>query len=186
MNNNDDDVYLKYPAKCSEWELYHPYKPSLKAFWKYSLKLNETMMRHIDYNASEMVKREINKFDIDKYYVRNMFRGGFFMKYPVKSVSMIDTIWKAYNFDPWDRVFPYFMEDSESDYYKNCNNKSRYAYCVIYNDSIITSSYYKDSYKQQGYTESLINNKVPRMIITTTSLEGVTIACLDVVKGVNV
>lgn len=182
---NNDDVYLKYPAKCSEWELYHPYKPSMNNMGAdvYSLKLNETMMRHIDYNASEMVRRGISRFDnIDKYYVRNMFRGGVFMKYPVKSLGMIDTIWKVYNFDPWDRVFPYFMEDSESDYYKSCDNKSRYAYCVIYNDIIVTSNYYKNGYKH-GYRESLINNKVPRMIITTTSLEGVTIACLDIVEG---
>lgn len=183
--NNNDDVYLKYPAKCSEWELYHPYKPSMNNIYKYiyGLKLNETMMRYIDYSASDMVRREINKFDIDKYYVRNMFRGNFFIRFPSKSLSVINTIWKAYNFDPWGRVFPYFMEDSESDYYKNCNNKSRYAYCVIYNDDIVTSSYYKDSYKHHGYKESLINNRVPRMILTTTSLEGVTIACLDVVEG---
>jgi len=32
------------------------------------------------------------------------------------------------------------------------------------------------------YMTSIINNIVPLMILTTTSIEGVTVACLDIVE----
>ena len=34
------------------------------------------------------------------------------------------------------------------------------------------------------YMESIINNSIPLMILTTTSIEGVSVACLDVVEKV--
>ena len=100
-----------------------------------------------------------------------------FMRYPGNQFMtdrVKEAIWKAYNIDPWNRQFPYFVEDTTSDYYNSSDNKIRYGYWVVYRDKVVSS--------KSKYMVSIINNIVPLMILTTTSIEGVTVACLDIVE----
>ena len=57
-------------------------------------------------------------------------------------------------------------------------DRIRYGYWVFYKDKVVSSKSgdYRDVYKA-----SIINNGIPLMILTTTSIEGVSVACLDVV-----
>ena len=176
------DVYSKYPVINSDWRLSECVDDAdmVKEVWGNSL--GAEMMNvclSVD-DVAEQVKSEIVKFsNVYTFYIRNKFiKRNTFMRYPSNvfmTDSVKDVIWKAYNVDPWNRQFPYFVDDLASDYYNNSDNKIRYGYWVVYRDKVVSSS-------NRVFKDSIINNIVPMMILTTTSIEGVTVACLDIVE----
>jgi len=151
------EVFSKYPVTNNEWLLYSSFEVDINLRQKWGVKFN----------------------DVYDYYVRNIMRGGLFMNFSASfNLNKNHNVWSRYNVDPWNRQFPYFVDDLTSDYYNSSDNKIRYGYWVFYKDKVVSSKSgdYRDVYKA-----SIINNGIPLMILTTTSIEGVSVACLDVV-----
>ena len=187
----DNDVFNKYPVVNGDWVLHKNRDDvGIKELWGTSLGSN--MMAYcLDVGGvSNEVKSEVIKFDkVYEYYVRRVYRGSDFIVYSGivsnginGSSGRRDVIFRGYNVDPWGREFPYFIDNVDSNYYKSLDGSSgvkiRYGYWVFYRDRIITgtSGTFKLYY--------LLDNVAPLMVLTTTSIEGVTIACLDMVEGV--
>jgi len=175
------DVYSKYPVINNDWRLSECVDDAdmVREVWGNSL--GAEMMNvclSVD-DVVDQVKSEIVKFGgVYTFYIRNKFiKRNAFMRYPGNQFMtdrVKEAIWKAYNIDPWNRQFPYFVEDTISDYYNSSDNKIRYGYWVVYTDKVVSS--------KSKYMTSIINNIVPLMILTTTSIEGVSVACLDIVE----
>ena len=185
------EVFSKYPATNNEWLLYCSLDVkdvNLKRLWGSSLGC-EMMSVCLDDGGSvclddggvsDVVKSEILKFnDVYDFYMRKIMRGQLFMNFSGSfNLNKNHNVWDRYNVDPWNRQFPYFVDDLVSDYYNSSDNKIRYGYWAFYRDRVVSSKSgdYRDVYKA-----SIINNGIPLMILTTTSIEGVSVACLDVV-----
>ena len=186
----NDDVYSKYPVINGDWELHkNPDDVGIKELWGVSL--GSEMMAHcldID-GVNNNVKSEITKFNnIYQYYVRHLMVGMAFISYPSNgnmTSKARDDIFKSYNIDPWNRQFPYFIDNVASDYFKGLDGSSgvkiRYGYWVFYRHRIITGT--DRALKLDLASNYLLYNEPPLMILTTTSLDGVTIACLDMIEG---
>ena len=182
-----DDVFSKYPVVNSDWELHkNPDDIKIPELWGKSLG-SSMMARCLDVgDVTNEVKSEVIKFDkVYEYYVRRVYRGSDFIVYPGINYTgngRRDVIFRGYNVDPWGREFPYFIDNVDSNYYKSLDGSSgvkiRYGYWVFYRDRIITGT--AGTFKLYY----LLDNVAPLMVLTTTSIEGVTIACLDMVDGV--
>jgi len=179
-----EHVFSKYPVINSDWELHkNTDDVGIKELWGVSL--GREMMAHcLDIDAvSNVVKSEIIKFNnIYEYYVRHMMVGRAFISYDGNgnmTSKTRDNIFKSYNIDPWNRQFPYFIDNVVSDYFKGLDGSSgvkiRYGYWAFYKDRIITGT------TRTFKLDHLLYNVPPLMILTTTSLDGVTVACLDFV-----
>ena len=182
-----DDVFSKYPVVNGDWELHkNPDDIKIPELWGTSL--GSDMMSHcLDVGGvSNEVKSEVIKFDkVYEYYVRHLMVGRAFINYPINAnmtSKVRDDIFKSYNIDPWNRQFPYFIDNVDSNYYKSLDGSSgvkiRYGYWAFYRDRIITGT--AGTFKLYY----LLDNVSPLMILTTTSLDGVTVGCLDMVEGV--
>ena len=174
------EVFSKYPTTNNEWLLYCSLDVkdvNLKRLWGDSLGTQMMRVCLDDGGVSDVVKSEILKFnDVYDFYMRKIMRGQLFMNFSASfNLNKNHNVWDRYNVDPWNRQFPYFVDDLASDYYNNSDNKIRYGYWVVYRDKVVSSS-------NRVFKDSIINNIVPLMILTTTSIEGVTVACLDIVE----
>lgn len=165
----NDDVYLRYRPTNSDWVLKHPGLFTSSNAYGGNDVLVDTMIVHC-VGVSIDVANDINQFKgIDSYYVRRSIRSNvFFNLNKVGSIS--NNILMAYNVDPWGRQFPFFVNGIASGYYNSCENKIRYGYWVFYHNRVLDNGL-------------LINNVVPQMILTTTSLDGVSVGCLDLIEG---
>ena len=177
------EVFSKYPATNNEWLLYCSLDVkdvNLKRLWGDSLGTQMMRVCLDDGGVSNEVKSEILKFnDVYDFYMRKIMKGQLFMNFSGSfNLNKNHNVWARYNVDPWNRQFPYFVDDLVSDYYNSSDNKIRYGYWAFYRDRVVSSKSgdYRDVYKA-----SIINNGIPLMILTTTSIEGVSVACLDVV-----
>ena len=171
----DNDVFSKYVVVNSKWELHkNSDDVKIRELWGISLG-SEMMARCLGVrNVSDIVKSEIIKFNhVYEYYMRKVYRISDFLCYRDVGPRGRDVIFKGYNVDPWGREFPCYIENLYSDYYKFSNNKVKYGYWLVYKDSFITNDSMRG--KKCRYDEP------PLMVLTTTSIEGVTIACLDMV-----
>jgi len=157
----DDDVYLRYRPTNSEWVLRHPGLFTSSNTYGGHDSMVDAMYNHMFFwNVSVDVATDINQFKgIGSYYVRRSIRSNVF-----------SAILMAYNVDPWGRQFPFFVNGITSDYYDSCENKRRYGYWVFYHNRVLDNGL-------------LLNNVVPQMILTTTSLDGVSVGCLDLIEG---
>lgn len=184
------EVYSKYPVTNNEWLLYSSFEKDVRMRRLWGSSLGCEMMSVClddggsvcldDGGVSDVVKSEILKFnDVYDFYMRKIMRGQLFMNFSASfNLNKNHNVWDRYNVDPWNRQFPYFVDDLVSDYYNSSDNKIRYGYWAFYRDRVVSSKSgnYRDVYKA-----SIINNGIPLMILTTTSIEGVSVACLDVV-----
>lgn len=184
-----DNVFSKYPVINRDWKLHKGVDDSgVKQLWGTSLG-SKMMADCLDIDGvSDVVKSEIVKFNnIYEYYVRHMMVGRAFISYDgnVNMTSKVrDDIFKSYNIDPWNRQFPYFIDNVASSYYNSLDGSSgvkiRYGYWVFYRDRIITGT--DRALKLDLVSSYLLYNEPPLMILTSTSLDGVTVACLDMVE----
>jgi len=178
------EVFSKYPVTNNEWLLYSSFEVDINLRRKWGSSLGTEMMSVCwsDGGVSDVVKSEIVKLnDVSDFYVRKIMRGELFMNFSASfNLNKNHNVWDRYNVDPWNRQFPYFVDDL-TNYNNSSDNKIRYAYWVFYKDKVVSSKRgdYRDVYKA-----SIINNGIPLMILTTTSIEGVSVACLDVVEKV--
>jgi len=176
------EVFSKYPVTNNEWLLYSSFEVDINLRRKWGSSLGTEMMSVCwsDGGVSDVVKSEIVKLnDVSDFYVRKIMRGELFMNFSASfNLNKNHNVWDRYNVDPWNRQFPYFVDDLTSDYYNSSDNKIRYGYWVFYKDKVVSSK--RGDYRNV-YKASIINNGIPLMILTTTSIEGVNVACLDVV-----
>ena len=179
-----DDVFSKYVVVNGDWKLRRCKSDvGIRELWGMSLG-SEMMARCLDVGGvTNEVKSEVIKFDkVYEYYVRRVYRGSDFIVYPGINSNGIngsrgrrDVIFRGYNVDPWGREFPCYMEGVYNDYYRGSDNRIRYGYWVVYRDRIVSSNY-------NNFDDGrLLNNVAPLMVLTTTSIEGVTVGCLDMV-----
>jgi hypothetical protein len=179
------EVFSKYVVTNNEWLLYSSFEHDVRTRRLWGSSLGCEMMSvclSTDGVVSDVVKNEVVKFnDVIDFYMRKIMRGQLFMNFSASfNLNKNHNVWVRYNVDPWNRQFPYFVDDLTSDYYNSSSdNKIRYGYWVFYKDRVVSSKSgdYRDVYKA-----SIINNGIPLMILTTTSIEGVSVACLDIVE----
>lgn len=162
-------MYLKYRPINSEWVLRHPSLFTSSNVYGGHDSMVDVMNIHC-VGPSVDVADYINKFKgIDSYYVRCSIRSSaFFNLHKVGSIS--NNILMTYNVDPWFRQFPFFVNGIASGYYDSCENKRRYGYWVFYHNRVIDNGL-------------LLDNVVPQMILTATSLDGISVGCLDLIEG---
>jgi hypothetical protein len=120
---------------------------------------------------------------VNRYYVRNSMSRSLFSLFGGFGVDddVYDDVWRMYNRDPWGRKFPKFVDGSVEDMYINSSyaNRVSYGFWVYYRDRVITSN--SDIRDDTNYGVRYIS-EVPLLILHTSTIEGVTVACLDVVK----
>lgn len=165
----DNNVYFKYGPSNSNWELKHPGLFTSSNVYDVHDTMVDVMRNHC-VGVSVDVVTYINQFKgVDSYYVRRSISFPVFFNLH-KFGSNRNTILMRYNVDPWGRQFPLFVNNITSDYYDSCENNSRYGYWVFYHNRVLDHGL-------------LLNNVVPQMILTTTSLDGVSVGCLDLIEG---
>ena len=119
---------------------------------------------------------------VDKYYVRDSMSAGLFRLFTGMHVedSVFNDAWGMYNRDPWDRRFPNFVNGTVQDGYEKLevHDKFKYGYWVYYKDRVVSSDYSKNDIRHNiRYID-----EVPLLILHTTTIEGVVVACLDVIQ----
>ena len=112
------------------------------------------------------VVSECTKLDnVGNYFYRNVIDPSIFK---FKQYDKLD----EYNSDPWRRPFPTYVNGLL--YVNNIGNKVQYGYSVFYDSKVIRSVDIVDRCK-------FIENSIPLAILHTTSIEGVTVACIDII-----
>lgn len=119
---------------------------------------------------------------VEKYYVRDSMSRGLFRLFTGMHVedSVFNDAWQMYNRDPWDRRFPNFVNGTVQDGYEKLevHDKFKYGYWVYYKDRIMSSDYSKNDMRHN----IRYRDEVPLLILHTTTIEGVVVACLDVIQ----
>jgi hypothetical protein len=119
---------------------------------------------------------------VNRYYVRNSMSRLLFKLFGGFGVddAVYDDAWGMYNRDPWNRRFPKFVDGSVEDMYINSSYEKRvsYGFWVYYRDRVINGDISSDITYSVRYI-----SEVPLLILHTTTIEGVTVACLDVVNA---
>ena len=121
------------------------------------------------------------KFNINRKIISYILLFSLFGGFAVDD-DVYDDVWRMYNRDPWNRRFPKFVDGSVEDMYINSSYENRvsYGFWVYYRDRVITSN--SDIRDDTNYGVRYIS-EVPVLILHTTTIEGVTVACLDVVNA---
>lgn len=171
-----DDVYKRYNIVNSEWILASEYDID-----SVSLGL---LLGDLYYNNGgskytidrSRILSELRRYDnIKNYYYRNVITRKIFDNSSKVNVSNIG----VYNRDPWNRLFPLYVTGDTSSYYLDMmvsGNVSRYGFSIFYDHSIIHSGNGVNNY-------IMLNNLIaPRAILHYTSLDGITIGCLDIIN----
>ena len=185
------DVYSKYPVTGMNWRL------EGKNVWRFKGNgLDSESVGLGVYMQYALVKGGGDKVDrividnalcfngVEKYYVRDSMSRGLFRLFTGMHVedSVFNDAWGMYNRDPWDRRFPNFVNGTVQDGYEKLevHDKFKYGFWVYYKDRIMSSDYSKNDIRHN----IRYRDEVPLLILHTTTIEGVVVACLDVV-GVN-
>lgn len=129
---------------------------------------------------------DIKSFNsVERYYVREMIPKALFRLFSGISVedNVFNDAWKMYNRDPWDRRFPNFVNGTVQEGYNKMDysDKLKYGYWVYYKNRVVSSDYADDVKHNIRYI-----NEAPLLILHTTTIEGVAVACLDVVGKIFV
>ena len=155
---------------------------------------NTTLGQYMHYSLVDLEKRymsgeevyksvydDIKSFNsVERYYVREMMPKALFRLFSGISVedNVFNDAWAPYNRDPWNRRFINFVNGTVQDDYHKLNSSESYGYWVYYKDRIMRSDYKDDT--NHRYNIRYISD-VPLLILHTTTIEGVVVACLDVV-----
>ena len=183
------DAYTKYPVTGMNWRL------EGKNVWR--LEGNGLDSESVSlgvYMQYALVKGGGDKVDsividnalyfngVEKYYVRDSMSRGLFRLFTGMHVedSVFNDAWGMYNRDPWDRRFPNFVNGTVQYGYEKLevHDKFKYGYWVYYKDRIMSSDYSKNDMRHN----IRYRDEVPLLILHTTTIEGVVVACLDVIQ----
>ena len=183
------DAYTKYPVTGMNWRL------EGKNVWRFKGNgLDSESVGLGVYMQYALVKGGVDKVDsividnalhfkgVEKYYVRDSMSAGLFRLFTGMHVedSVFNDAWGMYNRDPWDRRFPNFVNGTVQDGYDKLevHDKFKYGYWVYYKDRIMSSDYSKNDMRHN----IRYRDEVPILILHTTTIEGVVVACLDVIQ----
>ena len=183
------DAYSKYPVTGMNWRL------EGKNVWRFKGNgLDSESVSLGVYMQYALVKGGGDKVDrividnalcfsvVEKYYVRDSMSRGLFRLFTGMHVedSVFNDAWGMYNRDPWDRRFPNFVNGTVQDGYEKLevHDKFKYGYWVYYKDRIMSSDYSKNDMRHN----IRYRDEVPLLILHTTTIEGVVVACLDVIQ----
>ena len=183
------DVHTKYSVTSTNWRL------EGKNVWRFKGNgLDSESVSLGVYMQYALVKSGVDKVDsividnalhfkgVEKYYVRDSMSRGLFRLFTGMHVedSVFNDAWGMYNRDPWDRRFPNFVNGTVQDGYDKLevHDKFKYGYWVYYKDRIMSSDYSKNDMRHN----IRYRDEVPLLILHTTTIEGVVVACLDVIQ----
>jgi uncharacterized protein (DUF2225 family) len=166
-----NEILEKYPQTNNEWGLHtYNFGNSTSLGKRISWVYNELMMNgRIDVIHNDVID-SINKLDsVTTYFIRNVITRDNFV-----GDDVYDRL-KPYNADPWNREFLVYYGNVLHSQYAHIKNREGYqkSFVSVYYTNMV--SYYSGMHI---YNES----KVPLMILYSTSVNGLNIYCLDVVK----
>jgi hypothetical protein len=165
------DIYYEYP-KINEYWLLHNYNfgnsTSLgkRIGWVY----NELMMNgRIDTIPSDVLSSIIQLESVTEYFIRNVITRDNFV-----GDDVYDRL-KPYNADPWRREFVVYYGNVLHPQYVHIKNRDGYQKSFV-------SVYYTNMVAKYSGMHITNQSKVPLMILYSTSVNGLNIYCLDVIK----
>ena len=175
------DVYSKYPVTGMNWRFkgngLDSESVSLGVYMQYAL-----VKGGVDKVDSIVIDNALYFSVVEKYYVRDSMSRGLFRLFTGMHVedSVFNDAWGMYNRDPWDRRFPNFVNGTVQYGYEKLevHDKFKYGYWVYYKDRIMSSDYSKNDMRHN----IRYRDEVPLLILHTTTIEGVVVACLDVIQ----
>ena len=164
-------ILEKYHQTNNEWGL-HTYNfgksTSLgkRIGWMY----NELMMNgRIDVIHNDILS-SINELDsVTEYFIRNVITRDNFV-----GDDVYDRL-KPYNADPWNREFLVYYGNVIHPEYYSVKNRDGW-------DKVFVSVYYNNMVAKYSGMHITNESKVPLMILYSTSVNGLNIYCLDVIK----
>ena len=165
------DIYYEYPKINEDW-LSHTYNfgnsTSLgkRIGWVY----NELMMNgRIDTIPSDVLSSIIQLESVTEYFIRNVITRDNFV-----GDDVYDRL-KPYNADPWNREFLVYYGNVLHSQYAHIKNRDGYQKSFV-------SVYYTNMVSYYSGMHIFNESKVPLMILYSTSVNGLNIYCLDVIK----
>lgn len=190
MDKPEVDVYSKYAVTGMNWRLegknvwrfkgngLDSESVSLGVYMQYAL-AKDIYGRDV---AQVVIDNALHFKGVEKYYVRDSMSRGLFRLFTGMHVedSVFNDAWGMYNRDPWDRRFPNFVNGTVQDGYDKLevHDKFKYGFWVYYKDRIMSSDYSKNDMRHN----IRYRDEVPLLILHTTTIEGVVVACLDVIQ----
>lgn len=180
--SDDINVYNKYMVSNLEWN-----KSISDSGGSVYGSMGELIYMHLTNSMGEVddgTMSTIHKFNnIDCYYVRNVMRENSFFNIAddFYDGDKLNSLWKKYNSDPFGRMFPYFVNGdiNYNVYNADGNFGVKYGYWIIYYDDIIISDAGLIGRRDNWYK---MMSRIPCIILHSTTIEGISIGCLDVVE----
>jgi uncharacterized protein (DUF2225 family) len=167
-----NEILEKYPQTNNEWGLHtYNFGNSTSLGKRISWMYNELMMNgRIDVIHNDVID-SINKLDsVTTYFIRNVITRDNFV-----GDDVYDKL-APFNADVWNREFLVYYGNVLHSQYAHIKNREGYqkSFVSVYYTNMV--SYYSGMHI---YNES----KVPLMILYSTSVNGLNIYCLDVIKN---
>jgi uncharacterized protein (DUF2225 family) len=166
-----NEILEKYPQTNNEWGLHtYNFGNSTSLGKRISWMYNELMMNgRIDVIHNDVID-SINKLDsVTTYFIRNVITRDNFV-----GDDVYDRL-KPYNADPWNREFLVYYGNVLHSQYAHIKNREGYQKSFV-------SVYYTNMVSYYSGMHIFNESKVPLMILYSTSVNGLNIYCLDVVK----
>jgi hypothetical protein len=166
-----NEILEKYPQTNNEWGLHtYNFGNSTSLGKRISWMYNELMMNgRIDVIHNDILS-SINELDsVTEYFIRNVITRDNFV-----GDDVYDRL-KPYNADPWNREFLVYYGNVLHSQYAHIKNREGYQKSFV-------SVYYTNMVSYYSGMHIFNESKVPLMILYSTSVNGLNILCLDVVK----
>ena len=166
-----NEILEKYPQTNNEWGLHtYNFGNSTSLGKRISWMYNELMMNgRIDVIHNDILS-SINELDsVTEYFIRNVITRDNFV-----GDDVYDRL-KPYNADPWNREFLVYYGNVLHSQYAHIKNREGYQKSFV-------SVYYTNMVSYYSGMHIFNESKVPLMILYSTSVNGLNIYCLDVIK----
>ena len=164
-------ILEKYPQSNNEWGLHnYNFGNSTSLGKRISWMYNELMVNcGLDTIPSDVLTSIYQLESVTQYFVRQ--------KLCVKDFvgdDVYDRL-KPYNADPWNREFLVYYGNVIHPEYYSVKNRDGW-------DKVFVSVYYNNMVAKYSGMHITNESKVPLMILYSTSVNGLNIYCLDVIK----
>ena len=166
-----NEILEKYPQTNNEWGLHtYNFGNSTSLGKRISWMYNELMMNgRIDVIPNDILS-SINKLDsVTTYFIRNVITRDNFV-----GDDVYDKL-APFNADVWNREFLVYYGNVIHPEYYSVKNRDGW-------DKVFISVYYNNLFQKYSGMHITNESKVPLMILYSTSVNGLNIYCLDMVK----
>jgi uncharacterized protein (DUF2225 family) len=167
-----NEILEKYPQTNNEWGLHtYNFGNSTSLGKRISWMYNELMMNgRIDVIHNDVID-SINKLDsVTTYFIRNVITRDNFV-----GDDVYDKL-APFNADVWNREFLVYYGNVLHSQYAHIKNREGYQKSFV-------SVYYTNMVSYYSGMHIFNESKVPLMILYSTSVNGLNIYCLDVIKN---